>query len=154
MAVSQRGYTTGMAAEATGLSMDQLRYLAAKELVLPSFGAARGRGSFARYSFDDLIAMQVVAQLRSQGDVTINSLRAALLELQKLTDMPLHDAVLYTADWRTFHVTQIGGALSDLVARQLTAGPLLVMVALGALERMLLDRLGQMGLAAGRRLAA
>lgn len=55
------------AAKYSGLTMDMVNYLCRHELVIPSAGNKRGRGSKRRYSFADILLLRVLAKLLSNG---------------------------------------------------------------------------------------
>ncbi len=55
------------AAKHSGLTMDMVNYLCRHEMVIPSAGNHRGRGSKRRYSFADLLLLRVMAKLLANG---------------------------------------------------------------------------------------
>lgn len=59
-----RTFSTAEAASLAGLTERQLRRLVAEQVVVPSVSAGTGRGSVARFNFDDLRAMRVAWAVR------------------------------------------------------------------------------------------
>lgn len=55
------------AARLSGLTFDMINYLCRHELVSPSVGSKRGRGSRRRYSYADILLLRVIAKLLLNG---------------------------------------------------------------------------------------
>lgn len=60
-------YNVHVAVRVAGLTLRQVRYWDHVGLLKPSVQAARGRGSRRLYSFDDLVELRIIAQLRNSG---------------------------------------------------------------------------------------
>jgi predicted RNase H-like HicB family nuclease len=84
--------TTGFGARAvlqlTGISYRQLDHWARTGLVRSSVKQASGRGSRRVYSFQDLVALRVVGQLREAG-VSVQTIRKAVTYLKRHAKQPL-----------------------------------------------------------------
>jgi uncharacterized protein (DUF433 family) len=120
----------------TGLSLRQLQYWDETNLVRPGLTARQGRGRKRLYSFQDLVALRVAAQLRNDG-ITLQQIRKVVGHLRNLDySQPLaeirfivQDGQLYfnEADtWRAGHrpaqvvasfVVNVGLITNDLMAR-------------------------------------
>lgn len=55
------------AARLSELTLDMINYLCRHEIVTPSNGNQRGRGTRRRYSFADIILLRVIAKLLANG---------------------------------------------------------------------------------------
>lgn len=60
-------FNVHVAQKIAGLSLRQVRYWDELGLVRPSVQPARGRGSRRLYSFEDLVELRIIAQLRTSG---------------------------------------------------------------------------------------
>lgn len=76
-----------------GISYRQLDYWARTDLVRPSIAEARGSGTKRRYSWDDLIALEVVKRLIAAG-VSLQSIRRCTFDLRALDFADVDGAVL------------------------------------------------------------
>jgi predicted RNase H-like HicB family nuclease/DNA-binding transcriptional MerR regulator len=72
----------------TGVTYRQLVHWDKTGLVGSSVRAAAGRGSRRVYSFEDLVALRVVARLR-EADISLQTVRRAVQYLKRHTDRPL-----------------------------------------------------------------
>jgi len=54
-------------ARLSDLSFDMINYLCRHELVVPSGGSQRGRGSRRRFSFADILLLRVISKLLAKG---------------------------------------------------------------------------------------
>jgi DNA-binding transcriptional MerR regulator len=120
------GFTTQKVAELTGVNRKTLHYWDRSGFLSPSLAQAHGTGSRRLYSFQDVVAVRVGHQLRSQG-ISLQGLRRVVrfLQNQKGADCPLAERYLVT-DGRDVYVTKGGGVES--VLRQPGQGSLLFVV--------------------------
>lgn len=86
--MSNSGFGARAVLALTGISYRQLDYWARTGLVGSSIRQAAGRGSRRSYSFQDLVALRVVGQLREAG-VSVQTIRRAVNWLQKHQNQPL-----------------------------------------------------------------
>lgn len=93
MCMSGTGFGARVAREVTGITYRQLDYWARTGLVGSSIREASGRGSRRVYSFEDLVALRVVAGLLGAG-VPLKAVRRAVGYLQRHTDRPLSTLAL------------------------------------------------------------
>jgi DNA-binding transcriptional MerR regulator len=75
------GYGSSVASALTGLSYRRLDYLARKGYVRPSLAEAHGSGTRRVYSFEDLVALRTLAELRGAG-VSLDALRTVVTFLR------------------------------------------------------------------------
>ena len=88
-------YTTADVARLTGFSVRQLDYWARQQLVVPSIKQAHGPGSRRLYSFEDLLQLRFVRQLKYQGCST-QKIHTAIEKLRVVMNDPdpLKNAVI------------------------------------------------------------
>lgn len=134
----QHGFPIGVASSVTGLSVKQVRTLAAKNIVLPSLGGPSGPGSMVRYSFFDLLCLRVVERLRAGGDISFGQLTRAASELEKLRGGGWSQRCLVTYDCSVFELYP--EPLPPQAVAE--AGELLVVVRLLLVDRQLRQGLG------------
>lgn len=93
--MEQRVYTTKQVASLTGLSVRQLDYWAQRGIVSPSVQQSHGPGTRKVYSFDDLVQLRFISQVKRLGCST-QKLRKAIEILRAIIDdpNPLKNAVL------------------------------------------------------------
>jgi len=92
-------YSTHEIAELSGFSERQIGYWAKQEIVVPSIQQAHGSGTHRRYSFDDLLQLRFVRQLRNQG-WSIQKIREVIAKLREVMSdsnvlqraIPIHSA--------------------------------------------------------------
>jgi DNA-binding transcriptional MerR regulator len=137
------GFPTSVAAQASGLSVDQIRYLQERRVLTPSIANPRGRGKAVRWSFEDLLAMRVIHALRSAGEAPTPLIAAALMELRKLGRQNPAGRILVFGEQQTFSLVD-AASLSVLAAE----AELLLAVALGPVADALRGRLAELGIAA------
>lgn len=70
------------AARYAGLTVDMVNYLCRHGIINPSACSKRGRGCVRKYTFSDILLLQVVAKLLKKG-VSVLRLRKSLIALQK-----------------------------------------------------------------------
>ena len=91
------GFSVAQVERLTGIGSKTLHFWDRSHFLSPSIVQAHGTGSRRIYSFQDLVALRVAAQLREAG-ISLQSLRkvvAALRELRGL-DQPLAETYLVT----------------------------------------------------------
>ncbi|MHB1000076.1 MAG: helix-turn-helix domain-containing protein [Armatimonadota bacterium] len=71
------GFTPAQAAKFTGLTFRTVDNWDRTGLIIPSLHQSRGRGITRAYSFPDLVALRVAAELRSSG-ITVQSVRKVI----------------------------------------------------------------------------
>lgn len=86
--MSEGGFGSTVALKLTGVTYRQLDYWARTGLVGSSIRQATGRGSRRVYSFQDLVALRVVARLLKAG-VSLQAVRRAVEYLKQHADQPL-----------------------------------------------------------------
>jgi DNA-binding transcriptional MerR regulator/predicted RNase H-like HicB family nuclease len=103
--MSSSGYGAKVAREVTGITYRQLDYWATTGLVGSSIREAAGRGSRRVYSFEDLVALRVVARLRAAG-VSLKAVGRAVTYLKGHTDRPLSTLALIPQGRSVFVLTE------------------------------------------------
>jgi DNA-binding transcriptional MerR regulator len=93
--VSTKTYSTIEVAHMSGFSVRQIAYWAQQGIIVPSVQQAHGSGTRRRYSFDDLLQLRFIRQLRSHG-WSLQKIREAIARLRDIMDDPqsLQKAVL------------------------------------------------------------
>jgi DNA-binding transcriptional MerR regulator len=99
----------------TGISYRQLDHWARTGLVRSSVRQAMGKGSRRVYSFTDLVALRVVAQLREAG-VSVPTIRRAVAWLQRHSDKPLSTLALTARGQKVFALTDDPAKLIEATA--------------------------------------
>jgi predicted RNase H-like HicB family nuclease len=89
----------------TGITYRQLDYWARTRLVGASIRQAAGRGSRRVYSFEDLVALRVVARLLDAA-VSLQGVRRAVEYLKRHTERPLATLGLIAKGKRVFALTE------------------------------------------------
>lgn len=90
---SAQWFAATQAARLSGLTLSMLNYLCRENLVMPSCNCARGHGVKRHYSFGDVVALRLVANL-SRAGISSLRLRKGLESLRKhhpaitLTSLP------------------------------------------------------------------
>ena len=88
------GFTTAQVKILTGLSTRQLEYFELTGLLVPSIRHRQGKGHARLYSFRDLIALRMIAQLHQEQPVGLQAVRRAVTYVQNTEDLDVHHAVL------------------------------------------------------------
>jgi len=101
MCMSCAGFGSTIVLKLTGVTYRQLDYWARTGLVGSSIRQAAGRGSRRVYSFQDLVALRVVARLLDAG-VSLQAVRRAVEYLKQHADQPLSTLGLITKGNRVF----------------------------------------------------
>ncbi len=95
------GFSSKVVLALTGITYRQLDYWVRTGLVGSSVRRASGRGSRRVYSFEDLVALRVVASLLGAG-VSLQAIRRAVAYLKKHTARPLQTLGLTAQGKRIF----------------------------------------------------
>jgi len=109
-------YKSSAARKATKLSQRRLDYWDELGIVSPSIRKAEGKGTVRLYSFEDLVKLRIVKNLRDMG-LSLQRIRKALSKLSKgpAGADPLLDEVLLTDGKTVFRRLQ-SGQLADVLA--------------------------------------
>lgn len=88
-------YTTAEVARLSGFTKRQISYWAREGIIVPSIQQAYGSGTRRRYSFDDLLQLRFVRQLKKHG-WSLQKIREAITRLRDIMGDPnsLQKAVL------------------------------------------------------------
>src|SRR5262249_36565232 len=90
----RRGFCTGEAAHITGIPYWTILHWARTRLITPSLLEAPGPGRNRLYSYDDVVALRIVRDLRDRG-ASVQSLRNIIKRLRKHgLNSPLEEAQL------------------------------------------------------------
>src|SRR5256886_1590627 len=84
---SSRTYSTKEIAQMSGFSVRQIAYWAKQGIIVPSVQQSHGSGTRRRYSFDDLLQLRFVRQLRDRG-WSVQKIREAINKLREVMDDP------------------------------------------------------------------
>lgn len=82
-----QGYSTIQVAKITGFTQRQLDYWAKEKIVVPSIQISAGSGTRKIYSFDDLVELRLISQLKKCGWST-QKIRKAICQLSTLISDP------------------------------------------------------------------
>jgi DNA-binding transcriptional MerR regulator len=102
--MSATGFGASAVLKLTGVSYRQLDHWARTGLVRSSVKQASGRGSRRVYSFQDLVALRVVGQLREAG-VSVQTIRKAVTYLKRNAEQPLSMLSLIGQGKKVFALT-------------------------------------------------
>jgi DNA-binding transcriptional MerR regulator/predicted RNase H-like HicB family nuclease len=102
--MSATGFGARAVLQLTGVSYRQLDHWARTGLVRSSVRQAAGRGSRRVYSFQDLVALRVVGQLREAG-VSVQAIRRAVTFLKRHAEQPLSTLSLAGLGKKVFALT-------------------------------------------------
>lgn len=98
----ERAFTWERVRRLTGLSKRQLQYWDERRFLRPSLSAGRGRGHPRLYSFRDLVALRVAAELRRQG-ISLQEIRKVDRHLRALDySQPLAELQFFVTDGRLY----------------------------------------------------
>ncbi len=91
------GFSTAQVEQLTGIGAKTLHFWDRSGFLSPSVVRAHGTGSRRIYSFRDLVALRVAAQLRDAG-ISLQSLRKVVSTLRKMhgLEQPLAETYLVT----------------------------------------------------------
>src|SRR6266478_8360776 len=99
------GFGSKVVLDLTGITYRQLDYWARTRLVGASIRQAAGSGSRRVYSFEDLVALRVIARLLDAG-VSLQAVRRAVEYLKRHTERPLATLGLIAKGKRAFALTE------------------------------------------------
>jgi len=99
------GFGSKVVLDLTGITYRQLDYWARTRLVGASIRQAAGSGSRRVYSFEDLVALRVIARLLDAG-VSLQAVRRAVEYLKRHTERPLATLGLIAKGKRVFALTE------------------------------------------------
>ena len=99
------GFGSKVVLDLTGITYRQLDYWARTRLVGASIRQATGPGSRRVYSFEDLVALRVIARLLDAG-VSLQAVRRAVEYLKRHTERPLATLGLIAKGKRVFALTE------------------------------------------------
>jgi predicted RNase H-like HicB family nuclease/DNA-binding transcriptional MerR regulator len=103
--MASNGFGSKVVLDLTGITYRQLDYWARTGLVRSSIRQATGRGSRRVYSFEDLVAFRVVAQLLGAG-ASLQAVRRAVQYLKRHTERPLSTLALIADGERILALTE------------------------------------------------
>ena|SRR5271166_1626662 len=96
----------------TGLSQRQLSYWDGTRFFSPYYASEKRRSPFSRvYSFDDLVGLRVIAILRKDHSIPLQTLRRTAEELSKYHARPWSGLVLYVAGNKVYFKEPQGDAI-------------------------------------------
>ena len=104
MSMSVAGFGSTVALKLAGVTYRQLDHWARTGLIGSSIRKAAGHGSRRVYSFEDLVALRVVARLLEAG-VSLQAVRRAVEYLKQHTERPLSTLALAAKGNRVFVLT-------------------------------------------------
>lgn len=113
--MSATGFGASAVLALTGVSYRQLDHWARTGLVGSSIRQAAGRGSRRVYSFQDLVALRVVGQLRDAG-VSVQTIRRAVKWLRSHARQPLSTLALAARGNKVFALTDDPAKLIEATA--------------------------------------
>lgn len=134
-------FTASEARKIVRVSQRQLDYWDERGLVQASVRRDRGKGVERRYSYTDLVKLQVVKQLRDAG-LSLQRIRKAvnMLKCRDPRRDPLADDILITDGNRLYRITSDHNVLQDILAGGQLA---FSVVFLGKLEAKVRKKIGQ-----------
>ena len=147
--VMAESYSSAAVWKILGVSQRCLDYWNQIDLVRPSLEAGAGKGSLRQYSFDDLLRLAVVKNLRQAG-LSLQKIKKGVDRLKKRSpgNDPLLSELLITDGKNLHRVTKAAGAVEDVLA----GGQLVfAVVAVGQIDRQLREKIIRLGRKIGRR---
>ena len=123
-----REFPTKLAAKITGASVRRLDTWARSGVLSPSGRTANGKGSRRSYTFQDLVSIRTIVDLRGRK-CPLQQIRAAILELRKRTpelsnSQTLARLTLITDGKRVYLLTDKAQAMDVLTRQTVWAVPL------------------------------
>jgi predicted RNase H-like HicB family nuclease len=128
--MSTSGYGASAVLQLIGISYRQLDHWARTGLVRSSVKQASGRGSRRVYSFQDLVALRVVGQLREAG-VSVQTIRKAVAYLKLHDEQPLSTLNLVGHGNKVFSLTDDPSKLVEASEN----GQVVMSISVASLER-------------------
>jgi DNA-binding transcriptional MerR regulator len=128
--MSASGYGASAVLQLIGISYRQLDHWARTGLVRSSVRQASGRGSRRVYSFQDLVALRVVGQLREAG-VSVQTIRKAVAFLKRHAEQPLSMLNLVGHGRKVFTLTDDPSKLGEASEN----GQVVLSISVASLER-------------------
>ena len=128
--MSATGYGASAVLQLIGISYRQLDHWARTGLVRSSLRPASGRGSRRVYSFQDLVALRLVGQLREAG-VSVQTIRKAVAFLKRHAEQPLSMLNLVGHGRRVFTLTDDPSKLVEASEN----GQVVLSISVASLER-------------------
>jgi DNA-binding transcriptional MerR regulator len=116
MSMSVAGFGSTVVLKLAGVTYRQLDYWARTGLVGSSIRQAAGHGSRRVYSFEDLVALRVVARLLDAG-VSLQAVRRAVQYLKQHTERPLSTLALSAKGNRVFVLTGTPAKIIEATAQ-------------------------------------
>src|SRR5712691_3812974 len=114
--MSGSGFGSKVVLDLTGITYRQLDYWARTRLVGASIRQAAGRGSRRVYSFQDLVALRVVARLLDAG-VSLQAVRRAVEYLKRHRERPLTTLGLIAKGSRVFALAEAPTKMIEATAQ-------------------------------------
>jgi DNA-binding transcriptional MerR regulator len=128
--MSGSGYGASAVLQLIGISYRQLDHWARTGLVRSSVRQASGRGSRRVYSFQDLVALRVVGQLREAG-VSVQTIRKAVAFLKRNAAQPISMLNLVGHGRKVFTLTDDPSKLVEASEN----GQVVLSISVASLER-------------------
>src|SRR5712671_2079581 len=116
MPMSVAGFGSTIVLKLAGVTYRQLDHWARTGLVGSSIRQAAGHGSRRVYSFEDLVALRVIARLLDAG-VSLQAVRRAVEYLKRHTERPLATLGLIAKGKRVFALTEDPTKLIEATAQ-------------------------------------
>jgi len=139
MTMTGSGFSVRIVQRLAGISYRQLDYWDTTRLVGSSIRQAAGRGSRRVYSFEDVVALRVVAKLRRAG-VSVQAIRKALAYLKQHASKPLMTLQLIPEGKRVLVQTEDPSRHIDATAK----GQVVITVPVGPITRELQQKVDEL----------
>jgi len=137
--VATSGFGSTFVLRLTGITYRQLDYWTRTRLVGSSIREASGRGSRRVYSFEDLVALRVVARLVRAG-VSLQAIRRAVKYLHAHTRRPLSTLGLISHGNKLFALTQDPAKMIEATA----GGQVVIAIAVEPIVKALESEVGEL----------
>lgn len=111
------GYGSTFISQLFGIPLSRLHYWDTRGIVKPSIRPARGRGSRRLYSYEDIVALEVVTELHASG-LSLQKIRKAVAFLRRhfpKVERPLSELTFLTDGETIFVITPDEGKLVDVL---------------------------------------
>ena len=137
MSSAAHGFPSHVAAQLTGITLRTLLNWSTRGFFLPSVKrGGRGLGNHSVYSFQDLVAIRVVDELRAQG-IDVRHLRDVVAHIRRREDVALDADIpanrMLVSDGRTFMRIDQDNVRTAEVRQPGQAPKVLLLVPLGAI---------------------